>query len=42
MQATHSERLNRWFLAKRSKFTVELTEQREVRPRDAWKHEEHT
>ena len=42
MQAAHPERLNRWFLTERPQLAIELTEQREIGPRNSWKHEEHT
>ena len=42
MQATHPERLNRWFLTERAELAVQLTKQGEICPRDSWKHEEQT
>ena len=42
MQATHPERLNRWFLTQGSELAVQLMEQREICPRDRRKHEEQT
>ena len=42
MKPTHPEGLNRRLLAKRSKLTVQLTEQRKIRPGNRRKHEEQT
>ena len=42
MQAANLDSLNGRLLTERSKFAVQLTKQRKIRPGDRWNHEEQT